>query len=136
MDYAKMAALAHDPKAIRRVAKALLKSLDEQLGDRARKFLNQLAAFDGEEPLSGRQQEFLYSLISRQKGRRETVGGYRACKLIEELHLMHMDLDEDSEEFVEEKYAFGPALALTENQWGYVFALCKKHKIIDHWVNF
>ena len=133
MDYAKMGRLARDPGAIRLAAGKLLSSLHGQLDENARSFLTELTTFEGPNSLSVRRQEYLFSLMARA-GRREMVGGYRAATLINDLY--GMEFSEDDEAFVNEMHERGPDLALTEGQWEYVFHLCKRKRIIDHWVKF
>ena len=84
MDYKKMAELADDPPAVRRIARSLLKYFEDKLDHKAYDFLTKLTRFGKDEFnfLTGAQKEFLYSLMSRGEGRRQIFGGYRAFTLL------------------------------------------------------
>ena len=136
MDDRKMVELARDPAAVRRIAKALIKYFEDHLDDNALDFLTRLTKFgrDGFDFLSGPQREFLHALIARGRGRQQMFGRYRAFTLLSELWALHLDLQEDDEDFVKEMLEFGPEVALTDGQWRYVLHLCRANDLIHHWV--
>ena len=137
MDYRKMAELAADPAAVRRIARSLIKHFGDQLNDDALDFLIKLKKFgrrEGFDFLTIPQREFLYSLMARGRSRRQIFGGYRAYTLLTELWAIHLDLYEDDEEFVKEMLELGPDVALSDGQWRYVLHLCRANDIINHWV--
>jgi hypothetical protein len=136
MDRREMSELARDRVAVRRIAKSLLKHFENQFDDNAIDFLTRLATEKVErwEYLSGRESSFLLALINRGNNRKQLFGGYRAYTLLSELWAIHLDLNEDEEEFVSEMMELGPDVALTDRQWRYVLHLCRANDIIHHWV--
>jgi hypothetical protein len=135
MNYREMSRLAGDPATVRASARSIRTILGDRLNNWEREFLTKLEIFDGPDPLSMRQRETLWSLRSRAS-RRSIVKGYRASKLIKRLWELRFDLSEDAEEFIEELHALGPDVALSDNQWRYVFALCHQTGEIERYVDF
>ena len=142
MNYRDMSRLAGDPVAVRTSAKSIKAILGDRLNEGEREFLTKLEAFDGPEPLSIRQREWLFSLRSRST-RRAIVKGYRASTLIKRLWELRFDLREDGEEFINDLHdeltelgQGGANLALSDNQWRFVFALCHEVGEIERYVDF
>lgn len=139
MDYREMARLAADPTAVRATATFITTMLGDRLSGTERKFLTELSGFDGPDPLSMRQREWLHSLRGRAT-RRSKVKGYQASTLVRKLWELRFDLSEEAEEFVGELYKLqeedGGNLALSEGQWRYVFALCHEVGEIERYVAF
>jgi hypothetical protein len=137
MDYREMARIAGDPVAVRSAAEFFRAVLGDRLSEREREFITQLEKFDGPDPLSMRQREWLYGLRSRAT-RRSTVKGYRASTLIQKLWELRLDLSEEAEEFINEQHEQlqerGVNLALSDGQWRYVFALCHEVELIEKYV--
>jgi hypothetical protein len=135
MNYREMLRLAGDPAAVRASARSIRTILgDERLNDWERQFLAKLEAFEGPDLLSMRQRETLYALRSRAT-RRSVVKGFRASTLIKKLWEQRLDLSEDAEEFIAELHELGPDVALSHNQWRYVFALCHQVGEIERYVD-
>jgi hypothetical protein len=139
VDYHEMARIAADPTAVRAMAKFITTALGDRLSSSERTFLTKLSEFEGPDPISMRQREWLHSLRSHAT-RRSKVCGYRASKLIRMLWELRFDLSESSEEFVVTLYELqkgvGDDLALSEAQWRHVFALCREVGEIEHYVAY
>ncbi len=135
MNYREMSRIASEPIAVRASARFIKAILGDRLSAWERAFLTKLEAFDGPDPLSMRQRETLWSLRSRAT-RRSIVKGYRASTLIKKLWELRFDLSESAEEFIEELHALGADVALSDNQWRYVFALCHQTGEIERYVDF
>jgi hypothetical protein len=139
MDYREMARIARDPTAVRSTAGFVRAVLGDRLSEREREFIMQLEKFDGPDPLSMRQREWLYGLRSRAT-RRSTVKGYRASTLVRKLWELRFDLSEEAEEFVNDLHdqlkEHGVNLALSDGQWRYVFSLCHEVGEIERYVAF
>src|SRR5438874_2722970 len=103
MDYREMARIAADPTAVRSTAGFVRAVLGDRLSEREREFITQLEKFDGPDPLSMRQREWLYGLRSRAT-RRSKVKGYRASTLIQKLWELRFDLGEEAEEFINDQH--------------------------------
>src|SRR4029450_4194167 len=103
MDYREMARIAGDPVAVRTTAAFIKAALADRLGEREREFITQLERFEGPDPLSRRQREWLYGLRSRAT-RRSMVKGYRTSTLVRKLWELRFDLSEEAEEFINELY--------------------------------
>ena len=80
MNYSEMARIAADPAAVRATAGFITTVLGDKLSGSERDFLSKLAAFEGPDPLTMRQREWLYGLRSRAT-RRSKVKGYTASTL-------------------------------------------------------
>lgn len=87
--------------------------------------------------LDSRFWEAFYDLKTRAS-LKIFVGGYRAYDLLEKVYQARFDLDDEyAEKFVEQMVAYGPEVALSEGQWKYLFALCRKlHLIEDEYISF
>jgi len=138
MNYREMNRVAGDPAAVRSMAGFVSTVLGERLSEGEREFLEKLAKFDGPDPLSMRQREWLDALRSRAT-RRAVVKGYRASILLRKLWELRLDLDEEGEEFVSQQVALlkehGSNLTLSDGQWRYVFALCHQVGEIERYVD-
>ena len=139
MDHREMARIAADPTAVRATAAFITTVLGDKLSSSERDFLAKLSGFEGPDPLSMRQREWLHGLRSRAT-RRSVVKGYRASTLVRKLWELRFDLNNEAEEFVSELCALekeqGANLALSEAQWRYVFALCHEVGEIERYVAF
>ena len=139
MDYREMARIAGDPAAVRSTAGFVRAVLGDRLNEREREFIAQLEKFEGPEPISMRQREWLHGLRSRAT-RRSKVKGYLASTLVRKLWELRFDLSEEAEEFINEQHELlnehGVNLALSDGQWRYVFALCHEVEIIERYVGF
>jgi hypothetical protein len=139
MDHREMARIAGDPTAVRSTAGFVRAVLGDRLSEREREFIAQLEQFEGPNPLSVRQREWLYGLRSRAT-RRSTVKGYRASTLVRKLWELRFDLSEEAEEFIndvhEQLKEHGINLALSDAQWRYVFSLCHEVGEIERYVGF
>jgi hypothetical protein len=139
MNYREMNRIAGDPAAVRITAGFISTVLGQRLSEGEREFLEKLAKFDGPDPLSMRQREWLYALRSRAT-RRAVVKGYRASTLIRKLWELRFDLDEEGEEFVSQQHELlkehGANYTLSDPQWRYVFALCNEVGEIERYVEF
>ena len=134
-----MARIAGDPVAVRACAKSIRSVLGVRLSGRELEFLVQLEKFDGPDPLSMRQREWLHALRSRAT-RRSVVKGYRASTLVKKLWELRFDLSEDAEDFIDDLHeqlsTDGINLTLSDGQWRYVFALCHQVGEIERYVDF
>ena len=139
MNYREMTRLAADPTAVRATATFITTVLGDKLSGTERDFLTKLSSFDGPDPLSMRQREWLHALRGRAI-RRSKVKGYQACTLVRKLWELRFDLNAEAEEFVSELYELqkehGPNLALSDAQWRYVFALCHQVGEVERYVAF
>jgi len=139
MDHREMARIAGDPLAVRTTAAFIKAVLGDRLGEREREFITQLERFEGPEPLSMRQREWLYGLRSRAT-RRSMVKGYRASTLVRKLWELRLDLSEEAEGFINELHEqlkeHGVNLALSDAQWRYVFSMCHEVGEIERYVGF
>ena len=139
MNYREMGRLAADPIAVRATATFVATVLGGKLSGTEREFLTKLSSFEGPDPLSMRQREWLHALRSRAT-RRSKVKGYQACTLVRKLWELRVDVSDEAEEFVTELYELqqehGPNLALSDAQWRYVFALCHQVGEIERYVAF
>jgi hypothetical protein len=139
VDYKEMARIAGDPVAVRSTAGFVKAVLGDRLNEREREFISQLEKFDGPDPLSMRQREWLHGLRSRAT-RRSKVKGYSASTLVRKLWELRFDLSEEAEEFINEQHEqlkeHGVNLALSDGQWRYVFALCHEVGEIERYVVF
>lgn len=137
MNYAEMARIASDPVAVRGTARYVKTLLGDTLTEREAEFLAQLEKFDGFDPLSMRQREWLFGLKARTN-RRAVVKGYRASTLIERLWELRYELSEEAEEFVsdlhDEAEKVGADFTLSDPQWRYVFLLCHEVGEIERYV--
>jgi hypothetical protein len=139
MNHREIARLAADPTAVRMTAAFIATSLADKLSGTEREFLTELSKFEGPDPLSMRQREWLDALRSRAT-RRSKVKGYQASTLVRKLWELRFDLSEEVEEFVTELHELGKeqgaGLALSNPQWRYVFALCHQVGEIERFVAF
>jgi hypothetical protein len=139
MDHREMARIAGDPVAVRTIAGFVKAVLGDRLSQRELEFIAQLETFDGPDKLSMRQREWLHGLRSRAT-RRSVVKGYRASTLIRKLWELRFDLDQESEEFLddlnEQLKEHGVNLALSDGQWRYLFSLCHEVGEIERYVVF
>ena len=139
MNHREMARLAADPTAVRMTATFITTALADKLSGAEREFLTKLSRFEGPDPLSMRQREWLDALRSRAT-RRSKVKGYQAFALVRKLWELRFDLSDEAEEFVTELYEHqkeqGANLALSDAQWRYVFALCHQVGEIERYVAF
>jgi hypothetical protein len=139
MNHREMARLAADPTAVRMTATFVATALADKLSGAEQEFLTRLSKFDGPDPLSMRQREWLDALRSRAT-RRSKVKGYQASTLVKKLWELRSDLAEEAEEFVTELYELqkeqGANLALSNAQWRYVFALCHEIGEVERYVAF
>ena len=139
MNHREMARLAANPVAVRTTATFIATALAEKLSDAEQEFLTKLSKFDGPDPLSMRQREWLDALRSRAT-RRSKVKGYQASTLVKKLWELRSDLSEEAEEFVTELYELqkeqGATIALSNAQWRYVFALCHEMGEVERYVAF
>ena len=134
MDHRAMLRVASDPAQVKGWAAQIRARLGQELNDRDHAFLDKLAVFDGAEPLSVRQREYLSGLIERTE-RYTRAGGYRASDLIHRLHEARVDLHEDEEAAVSELPERGPGIALSRTEWRLVLALSRRLGLIeDHYV--
>ncbi len=138
MNHQEMARLANDPAAVRASAQWIRAVLGDRLNDWEREFLAKLAAFDGSDVLSIRQRETLHQLRSRAT-RRSVVKGYRASTLVQKLWALRTDVSEEDEKFIKDLHEdldkYGTGLMLSDNQWRYVFALCRELGEIERYVD-
>jgi hypothetical protein len=139
VNYREMARIAADPAAVRATVGFITSVLGDKLSGSERDFLSKLAVFEGPDPLSMRQREWLHALRGRAT-RRSVVKGYRASVMVRKLWELRFDLSEQAEEFVTELYELqkeqGANLALSDAQWRYLFALCHEVGEIEHYVAF
>lgn len=135
MDYREMRSLASDPARVRSAAHLTLKLLGTEITEGAEEFLTRLSSYDGASELTTRQLEFFYSL-REQSTRRSKVGEYSAKLLVQKAYEARFDLAHyEDEEWIEEQHGRGAAIALSNNQWRRLFALCRElHLIEDEWV--
>jgi hypothetical protein len=130
MDYREMTRLASDPARVRALASMVLKLEGERLSEGAQDLLAKLSAYDGDKPLSTRQQEALYSL-REQASRSPNVGPYRAADLVAKAWQRRFDLDQfEDEEWLSDLREKGSALSLSRNEARRLLAICR-HPEID-----
>lgn len=134
MDYRGMSRLAQDPAAVRAEAHRIRLVLGSLATSAENDFLARLEKFNGPEPISMRQREFLYSLQQRIS-RRPTMHGFRASALIEKLWSLRDDLSEDAEEFIRDLRKLGDGVAPSINQWRYIFSLCHRVHILEDYID-
>lgn len=96
-----------------------------------------LASLEQTGVLDSRFWEAFYDLRTRAS-LKVFVGGYRAYDLLLKVYQARFDLnDEDAEKFVEKMIEYGPEIAISEMQWRYLFALCRKLDLIeDEYIRF
>jgi len=138
MNYREMSRLAGDPAAVRSTAGFVATALGALMSEGEREFLLKLSKFEGPDPLSMRQREWLHALRSRAR-RRAVVKGYRASTLVRKLWEQRFDLSEDAEEFLNKQHDLLKEhwinFTLSEPQWRYVFALCHEVGEIERYVD-
>jgi hypothetical protein len=139
VNYREMARIAADPTAVRATATFVTTVLGDRLSGTEREFLTKLLGFEGPDPLTMRQREWLHALRSRAT-RRSKVKGYLASTLVRKLWELRSDLSEEAEDFVTELYELqqeqGANLALSDGQWRYLFKLCHEVELIERYVAF
>lgn len=135
MDYREMRSIANDPARVRSVAHVVMKLLGPEITDSAEDFLARLSKYDGATQLSNLQLEFLYSL-REQSTRRSRVGQYNAAALVKKAYEARLDLLHfEDEEWIEAQHKRGPDIALSNNEWRRLFALCRELQLIeDEWI--
>lgn len=134
MDYRAVKKLASDPDAVKAEAALLRRRLSDRLTVSQERLL---AGLEHTGVLDSRFWEAFYDLKTRAS-LKIFVGRYRAYDLLEKVCQARFDLnDEDAEKFVEQMVSYGPEVALSEMQWRYLFALCRKLYLIeDEYVEF
>jgi hypothetical protein len=136
MDYREMRNLANDPVRVRALAGMTLKLLGAQVPDSAEDFLTRLSKYDGSAQLTTLQLEFLYSL-REQSTRRSRVGHYSAATLVKKVFEARLDLSNfEDEEWIVSQHDRSPNIALSNNEWRHLFALCRELEFIgDEWID-
>lgn len=128
LDYRAVKKLAADPDAVKAEAALLRQRLSDRLTTSQERFL---ANLEHTGVLNSRFWEAFYDLKARAS-LKVFVGGYRAYDLLEKVYQARFDLnDEDAERFVEQMLTYGREVALSEAQWKYLFALCRKLYLIE-----
>lgn len=94
-----MKRLADDAAAVRNLATALLNHPDADWTDWEIDFLENMARFEGPEPISTRQREVLFEL--RDSSRHySSVDGLSVANLVRDCWIARLDLSEDDELFI------------------------------------
>lgn len=134
MDYREMRRLAGDPVKVRALA-AGLSSEAAGLAGAPKSFLERLAAYDGSEPLSTRECEWLFGLRD-QASVSAAFGGYSLRDVIRRAYEARLDLlDEEAEIWIAELYAKGPEVRLPLSQRRRLALLLRQLGLIDGWVD-
>ncbi len=136
MDYREMRRLAADPLKVRALAAGLNREAGAAaLEDAPKSFLDRLAAYDGTEPLSTRECEWLYSLRDRASVSAD-LGGYNLREMIRRAYEARLDLvDEDAEAWIAELYEMGPGVRLPLSQRKRLVVVLRQLGIVEGWVD-
>jgi hypothetical protein len=94
-----MKRLAEDLDAVRATARHILSLTDVDWSDWETDFLEHMAAYDGDEPLSMRQREKLTDLRDRAELVRDWHG-IPVARLVDACNVARLDLSEADEEFI------------------------------------
>ena len=128
MDYRAVKKLASDPDAVKAEAALLRRRLSDRLTASQERLL---ASLEHTGVLDSRFWEAFYDLKTRAS-LKVIVGNYRAYDLLEKAYHARFDLnDEEAEGFLERMVRYGPEVALSQRQWQYLFAICRKLYLIE-----
>ena len=116
MNHREMTAMAADPPRLRALADSLLKHGGEDLGDGTRRFLADLASYDGSRRLNVAALEALYDI--RDKARRfDKLGRYRVADLVRKAWMARLDLnDDEAEEWLVQLHEAGERLIVRRGE--------------------
>lgn len=133
MDYREMRRLAGDPVKVRAIA-AGLAAQAAGLDGAPREFIERLSTYDGSEPLTTRECEWLYSLRDRASASAK-FGGYNLREMIRRAYEARLDLvDDDAEDWLAEIHALGPSVRLPRSQRRRLAAVLRELGLIDGYV--
>ncbi len=104
--YQEMHRIAHDPAAVRDMAKRLLKIPNHEWTDWELDFLESMARRKGPDPISMRQREVLLGLRDETEYH-SRINGISVGTLIKKCHEYRLDLDESNANWIEELWRKG-----------------------------
>jgi hypothetical protein len=104
--YQEMHRIAHDPAAVRDLARRLLKVPSHEWTDWEVDFLENMAAYKGPDPISMRQREVLLALRDETEFH-SRISGISVNTLVKKCYEYRLDLGEDDAAWIEELWRKG-----------------------------
>jgi hypothetical protein len=134
MDYREMHSLAGDPFKVRMLATQISATLEGDLTPAAREFVTRLSSYDGAEPLSIREREWLFALRDRTSVTGK-LGPYDLREMICRAYCARHDLNEDdAEAWIEELYTRGPDIRLSLSERRRLLFWLRRLGLVEAWV--
>ncbi|MCH9807899.1 MAG: hypothetical protein K0U74_09215 [Alphaproteobacteria bacterium] len=135
VDYREMHRLAHDPLAVKMLAAGISRTIGADLTESAQEFIERLKEYDGSEPLTTREGEWLSTLRDRSSVSAK-LGPYNLRQMIQKAYEARLDLnDEDAEAWIEDLYAMGPEVRLPLSARKRLLFWLRRLGLINGWVD-
>lgn len=135
MDYREFQRLSRDPLNVKLIAAQIKAALDDELSPNAIDFVARLQSYDGSDPLSTREQEWLSSLRDRSSVGTD-FGGYNLREMVCRAFEARLDLNnEDAEAWIEDLHATGPEVRLSLSDRRRLLFWLRQLGLIEEWVD-